>query len=786
MSHWSDLIEQARKKQQERDGIPVQSAATNLHAPATSVTFTPADLVADVAADNGIRLMGSNEPFTWNKEQLEAIALARQGKSFCLIGAAGTGKTTTEKEIARVLVSENIIPVIDIGTKHLLQGVPGIVFTSFTRRAVRNMKRVVSADLQPHCITLHKLLEYEPVFYEVEDPVTHEFKKTMRFEPQRNNMRKLPHTLKTIVIDESSMVSALDLFAKLISALPNPDAVQFIFVGDLHQLPPVYGSAVLGFKLLELPTIELTQIYRQAAKSPIIALAHKIKNGEKIPVITNTTTETDQGKVTLRPWKKPLTDFDAMYVASAFLKELVIQGHFDEEEDVVLCPQEKTKNTAFGTNEFNKVLAQALGEVRKQEDGSTGAIVHEVIAGYIPHYLAVGDRLLVGREDAVITKITKNARYWGKRPRTASKELDRWGNYKIKVAVEAGGDADDFDMDKYLESFTLENSGVDEEKKQEASHVIDVQLLDSGASETLSTAGEINAAQFAYCLTVHKSQGSEWNRVFFLTHQSHVAQWSRELLYTAVTRARKELYCIIEPDRGSKDGTLSKAARSPRIKGNTLAEKAKYFQGKSDEFEETILAARALPQGRVVAGEYQGEHPDSDPEGSKKPKAENIPDAPPVKLIRLCEFVSSAFRAQAENQLNLGWARAKMIWGERIGLAPVLDFNLQSSKIIGQAVYASETIRLNALWCILADENEKFANAMLMDTIPHEIAHFIDWRYNKNSGHGESWKMIARMLGANPASTTDEFPNWAQSYRQLMNEKMSFLKSQNADLGEES
>lgn len=603
-----ELIEASRKKlaeeREKKEGkrVLVIDDGSLLNSSAMAKIIEELEHSQQATTDDPQTSIGINvyPEFKWNKEQKEAISLAREGKSFCLIGAAGTGKTTTEKEIARVLVSESLVPLISMSTKFLVKDLPGIVFTSFTRRAVRNMKKVVSNELKEHCITLHKLLEYEPVFYEVIDPVSRESRNTMRFEPQRNNLRKLPATLKCVVIDESSMVS-LDLFMNLIKALPNPNAVQFIFVGDLHQLPPVYGSAILGFKLLDLPTIELTQIYRQAANSPIISLAHKIKNGEDIPVTLTTTNkvETEQGKVTLHPWKKPISDFDATHAASIFLRNLVNSGNFNEEEDIILCPQEKTKNLAFGTNEFNKIVAQSLGEQRKDSEGKPApALVHEIIAGYIPHYYAVGDRILVGREDAVILKITRNARYWGKSPRTASIDLDRWGNYKKKVVSEVG-EKDDFDVDKYLESFTLEASDAPEERKQEASHIIEVELLDSGLHETLSTAGEINAAQFAYCLTVHKSQGSEWNRVFFLTHQSHVVMWNRELLYTAVTRARKELYCIIEPDRGAKSGTLTKAARSPRIKGNTLAEKAEYFKGKQEAYEEELSEAMKPGMKRI-------------------------------------------------------------------------------------------------------------------------------------------------------------------------------------------
>jgi exodeoxyribonuclease V alpha subunit len=524
-----------------------------------------------------VDMNGDASLFSWNKEQTEAIALARKLKSFILIGAAGTGKTTTEKQIVEILINEHLVPEeLGESTKFLRAELPGIVLTSFTRRAVRNSRRAVdSTGIGAHCITLHKLLEYEPVYYEVWDEQEGKNRTTMRFEPMRHRLQKLPTSLKVIIIDESSMVST-ELFQKLIEALPDPAAVMFIFVGDLHQLPPVYGTAILGFKLLDLPVVELTQIYRQAQGSPIIALAHQIKNGEDIPVTEKRVMKSEMGTVTLHPWKKALSDFDACHTTGLFLSKLVREGHFNEEEDVILSPQGQVKKLAFGTDELNRVVAQALGEKRKAE-------VYEVIAGFAKLYLAVGDRVLVGREDAVILEINKNGKYWGKRARPSSMELDRWGNYRKKIQETQSNE--DYDLDKELESLELTGSESAEDRKQEASHVIRIQLLDSELEESLSSAGELNAMQFSYCLTVHKSQGSEWERVFFLTHKSHAQQWSRELLYTAVTRARRELYMIIEPDRAGQRGTLWKAAKAPRIKGDTLAEKAEYFKGKREEYE---------------------------------------------------------------------------------------------------------------------------------------------------------------------------------------------------------
>jgi ATP-dependent exoDNAse (exonuclease V) alpha subunit len=214
----------------------------------------------------------------FNAEQVTAIELALQGKSFCLIGAAGTGKTTVTQEIiSRLQRASHVSPLAD-DTKHLIRGNPGIVICGFTNKAVNNIRKKLPEHLQKHCLTIHKLLEYAPVYYEVINdeglPST-----TMRFEPLRNGANPLPH-ISTIIFEESSMIGT-DLYGQVIAALPMPSRTQIIMLGDLNQIPPVFGPSILGFKLAELTRVELTHVYRQALASPIISLATAIRTNAR-------------------------------------------------------------------------------------------------------------------------------------------------------------------------------------------------------------------------------------------------------------------------------------------------------------------------------------------------------------------------------------------------------------------------------------------------------------------------------------------------------------------------
>jgi len=126
------------------------------------------------------------------------------------------------------------------------------------------------------------------------------------------------------------------------------------------------------------------------------------------------------------------------------------------------------------------------------------------------------------------------------------------------------------DIDKMLEHLASHTDGA-EKISREASHTITIYNAVLDTSQTLNTSGEINALDLGYAITVHKSIGSEWDRVMFITHSSQSLMWYRELLYTAVTRAAKELFIICEPS------TFTKGINSQRIPGDTLEEKIEAF-----------------------------------------------------------------------------------------------------------------------------------------------------------------------------------------------------------------
>lgn len=502
----------------------------------------------------------------YNAEQQEFIDLATTGNSCILIGAAGTGKTTCQKGAVTSLIQSGRIPFLSGSHKYLKMGTPGIVICAYTRRAVANIRKAVPEDMKSNCITIHKLLEYEPEYYEVTDPNTGESKTTMKFMPTRNSVRPLDESIKVVIIEESSMV-AVELFEEIRQALPHH--VQYIFLGDIQQLPPVFGSAILGYKMQELPTVELKQVYRQALESPIIRLAHRILSGKPIPV-----SEYEEWKnpnqLTIHPWKKKISADNATLTLAKFFKNAIDEGAYDPEEDMILIPF----NKSCGTDELNKHIANHIAR-------RNNAVTFEVIAGFNRHYFSVGDKVLYEREDAEIIDITNNKLYVGAKPKSPSAQMDYWGFDSASHPSHHISEESDEDIDAILERMA---SSVDKEDRvTQASHEITLRLKESGQEIKLDSASAINALIMGYALTVHKSQGSEWRKVFVCIHHSHATMIQRELLYTAVTRAREELYVICEPD------TFTKGILNQRIKGNTLAEKAEFFKGAIAKKQQSIV-----------------------------------------------------------------------------------------------------------------------------------------------------------------------------------------------------
>jgi exodeoxyribonuclease V alpha subunit len=182
--------------------------------------------------------------FTLAQNQREAVVMALVER-FCIVtGGPGVGKTTVCKCITDLMGE----------AKDILMVAP-------TGRAAKRAKESTGLP----ATTIHKLLEFNGI----------------RFNRNEHN----PIETDVLVIDESSMVDAYLLDA-LLKALPH--ATTIIFVGDVDQLPSVGPGEILRDMIESgvVPVTRLTEVFRQAADSPIISCAYDVNEG-KLPTLAS-------------------------------------------------------------------------------------------------------------------------------------------------------------------------------------------------------------------------------------------------------------------------------------------------------------------------------------------------------------------------------------------------------------------------------------------------------------------------------------------------------------------
>lgn len=493
-------------------------------------------------------------PVPLNSKQLLGVSLTLKKQSFVLTGAAGTGKTTAQAAVVDILDKEGAFGKHDF--KYIGEA-PSIAIVAFTKVAVRNIQKAIRkndriAHYAQHCMTIHSLLEFEPVVEEreYEDGA----KKDVRvFKPQRN--KENPTTITHLIVEEASMVG-LDLWWQLFAALPA--GVQIVFLGDINQLQPVFAKPILGYALVKLPVIELSRVYRQALDSPIIFNAHQVLKG--LPI-----TSSKCGKVAVVEGKSP-TKVGQTRMGLALgnqFKALYEAGFYSPDEDMILLPWNKQ---AMGVKAINEIVASFLGVSRD-------ALVYHVRTSRMQWYLAVDDKVLVDKRAGIITKIEENPKYIGPDTNPAGYYTRDGtpllgGGSTVDFGEEAPSAVDSIDYS----SFSMDDIET-EEGNRAASHIVSVQWDDTGTISDLRTSGDFSESnfQFGYAMTVHKAQGSEWRKVFSAFHSEHMSFLSRELVYTAITRAREEFILFAKPD------VIARACLKQEVKGTSLADKIDYF-----------------------------------------------------------------------------------------------------------------------------------------------------------------------------------------------------------------
>ncbi|MFC7684579.1 ATP-dependent RecD-like DNA helicase [Ureibacillus sp. GCM10028918] len=202
---------------------------------------------------------------SYAETQAKAIECALNSSLMILTGGPGTGKTTVIRGFVEVYAE---LHGLSLNPKEYAQKEEPfpIVLAAPTGRAA---KRLAESTELP-AMTIHRLLGFNGQ------------------EKEEETEREIEGRL--IIIDEMSMVDTW-LAHQLLKSIS--EGVQVVFVGDQDQLPPVGPGQVLKDLLAsqKVPTVELTDVYRQAEGSTIIELAHQIKKGNIPHSVENKTSD---------------------------------------------------------------------------------------------------------------------------------------------------------------------------------------------------------------------------------------------------------------------------------------------------------------------------------------------------------------------------------------------------------------------------------------------------------------------------------------------------------------
>ena len=298
--------------------------------------------------------------------------------------------------------------------------------------------------------------------------------------------RQNPLEADVIIIDEMSMVDLPLMHALLSAVVPG---TRLVLVGDVDQLPSVGPGSVLKDIITSdcFPVVTLTRIFRQAGESDIVVNAHKINAGE--PVVLD---NKSRDFFFLRR-----QDADTIIGVTIMLIQKKLPRYVGAEpgEIQVMTP---TRKGLLGVERLNTILQRYLNpqDPKKTEKEINGRLFRE------------GDKVM---------QIKNNY------------QLEWEVTTKFGLAVDKGAGVFNGDMGVITEiNQYTETIEVEFDEARRVKYGFDA----------------VEELELAYAITVHKSQGSEYPAVIIPLLQGPRLLYNRNLLYTAVTRAKKCLTII--------------------------------------------------------------------------------------------------------------------------------------------------------------------------------------------------------------------------------------------------
>ena len=397
-------------------------------------------------ADKVIDEIEQVRQITYAPQQRQAVKLAAEQGVLLLTGGPGTGKTTSVRGIVTLFER--------MGLEVLLLAPTG--------RAAKRMSELCSREAQ----TIHRCLGMH--YNELTCEVTF-----------RKNVSE-PLEADAVIVDEMSMVD-LPLMQALLCALR--PGCRLVMVGDPDQLPSVGAGNVFSDMIRSgvIPTVALTEIFRQAQQSAIIRNAHAVNCG-MAPDLTN----------------KQSDFFFLCRRAPDRLVQTVVE----------LCRDRLPQNMGIPASDI-----QVLSATRKGETGTVNL-----------------NRALQSALNPPARG--KHQKIWGDLIfREGDRVMQTKNNYDVV-----------WEKDDGAVGTGIFNGDVGIiEEIDPSGELITIRFDDRTATYTADLLGQLD---MAYAVTVHKAQGSEYRAVVLVSANAAPGLLVRGVLYTAITRARELLVLV--------------------------------------------------------------------------------------------------------------------------------------------------------------------------------------------------------------------------------------------------